>query len=226
MARAGLNCTLSYVNGAAQTYQVRAGDLSFGAEMIATESAARIYRAYYPHKSANQQFSVQVLLKNWAERSDFMNWLSAYAQWALDPNAVRTTFPYMTVNVSSRSFYQRGLPLTGFEWGAHTGMMAFAPVIVFESAYSPSQSGDAIATSSVINQWSAFASDPAIQYFYPFGTQLDADSAPENYSQVQLPASDSPSSATSTTSTQLVGPSGKTAPAGASTTDLALLGEF
>lgn len=223
MARAGLNAKLSYVNGSTRTYSVRAGDLSFGAEMVAAESAARIYRAYYPHKSANQQFSVQVLLKNWAERTDFMNWLSTYAQWALDPNAVRAAFPYMTVSVPSRSFYQRGLPLAGFEWGAHTGMMAFSPVIIFEAAFSPGQASAGIATSSVINKWSAFASDPAIKYFYPFGTQLDADSAPENYSRVQLPASDTPSVAPPT---QLIGPSGKTAPKGASTTDLALLGEF
>lgn len=223
MARAGLNATLSYVNGATRSYQVRAGDLAFGAEMVATESAARIYRSYYPHKSANQQFSVQVLLKNWAERTDFMNWLSTYAQWALDPNAIRATFPYMTISVPSRSFYQRGLPLDGYEWGAHTGMMAFSPTITFEAAFSPGQTSAGVTTSSVINKWSAFASDPAIQYFYPFGSQLDADSAPENYATVQLPAADTPSTAPAT---QLIGPSGKTVPKGASAADLALLGEF
>jgi len=227
MARQGLNCTLSYVNGrTTNTYQVRAGELSYGASMVATESAARIYRAYYPHKSANQQFGIQTLLKDWDERTDFVNWLTTYAQWALDPNQTFATYPYMTASVPSRNFYQRGLPLTGYEWGAHTGMMMFSPTFVFECAFSPGQASAAVATSSVINQWSAFASDPAIQYFYPFGTQLDASQVPQDYSQVVPPSPAAPSATGATSGGTVIGPSGKVAPAGASATTLALLGEF
>jgi hypothetical protein len=198
VARQGLNCTLSYVDdsGTTHTYQVRAGDLGYGVQMISAEDQGRVTRAYYPHKSANQQFSIQVLLKNWAERSDFVNWLSSYAQWALDPNMARTVFPFMTAAVPSRNFQQTGLPLTGYEWGAHTGMMMFQPTFVFETGLSPGQQGTGITVSSVINQWSAFGSDPAIQYFYPFGTQLSASQVPEDYGTV-LPASPAAPPATS-----------------------------
>jgi hypothetical protein len=192
MARKGLNCTLSFVNGSStRTYRVRAGNLTYGVQMVFAESAARTRRAFYPHKSANQQFGIQVLLKDWAERNDFMNWLTSYAQWALDPNLSYTVYPYMTVNCPVRDFYQRGIPLLGYEWGAHTGMMMFTPTIVFEAAFSPGQITPAPAPSSVINKWSAFASDPNIQYFYPFGTQLDADQVPVNYNQ-PLPPSPTP----------------------------------
>lgn len=186
--RKGLNSTLSYVRDkATHTYRVRSGNLSFGVQMVATESAARIHRAYYPHKTANQQFSVQLLLKDWAERNDFTTWLADYAQWALDPNVVRRQYPYMTISVPSRDFYQRGLPLEGYEWGAHTGMMMFTPTILFEAAFSPGQQSLSVAVSSVINKWSAFASDPAIKYFYPFGTQLQGNEVPQDYTQVVPP---------------------------------------
>jgi hypothetical protein len=198
MARQGLNCTLSYKNGSVlNTYQVRAGDLGYGVQMVAAEDQGRVTRAYYPHKSANQQFTLQILLKNWAERTDFTNWLTVYAQWALDPNVARTVFPFLSVQVPSRNFYQRGLPLTGYEWGAHTGMMMFSPTFVFETGLSPGQSSTSIDVSSVINQWSAFQSDPSIQYFYPFGTQLSASqipaaAAPQDYGQVIPPAPSPP----------------------------------
>lgn len=179
-ARNGLNCILSYLRGGAtHSYRVRAGSLGFGVQMVATESAARIIRSYYPHRTANQRFTVQILLKDWNERTDFTRWLYDYASWALDPDIIRTTFPYLTVNIPRRQFYQRGLPLQGYEWGAHTGMMMFTPTVVFEAAFSPGQSSPAANTSTVINRWSAFGSDPAIKYFYPFGTQLKGDAGPQ-----------------------------------------------
>lgn len=173
MARQGLNCTLSYpdASGATRTYRVRAGTISHGIQMVYTESEARVARAFYPHRSAMEQFSVVVLLKNWDERTDFTSWLASYASYAINPNIIQDTFPWMTVTIPSRRFTQIGVPLTGYEWGAHTGMMMFTPQIMFEAAQSPGSNAQAV-VSSVINKWSAFASDPAIQYFYPFGTQL------------------------------------------------------
>lgn len=192
MARQGLNATLSYARGkATRTYRVRAGVLGSGVQMVAAEDQGRVIRSYYPHKTAWQQFSVQVLLKDWTERNDFMNWLADYAQWALDPNVARTVFPFMSVSIPVRRFWQTGLPLTGYEWGAHTGMMMFQPTIVFETGLSPGQVGVGITVSSVINQWSAFQSDPAIRYFYPFGAQLPGNQVPEDYTQV-IPPSPTP----------------------------------
>lgn len=195
--RRGLNCTLSYVKGkATRTYSVRAGDLSHGVQMVAAEDTGRVIRSYYPHKTASQQFSVQVLLKDWDERNDFMGWLAGYAQWAIDPTVARTVFPFINVRVPGRGFYQTGLPLTGYEWGAHTGMMMFSPTIVFETGLSPGQRGTGITVSQVVNRWAAFASDPAIRYFYPFGTQLSSDQVPENYTNVLPPAPQPPPAVT------------------------------
>lgn len=171
--RKGLNCRMSYpdANGAVRLYSVRAGVIAHGVQMVFEESEARTARAFYPHRTAMERFQVTVLLKNWDERRDLVNWLSAYANYAINPSVIQSQFPWMSVSIPSRGFLQVGVPLTGYEWGAHTGQMMFAPVIVFESARSPGSSASP-RVSSVINKWSAFASDPAVQYFYPFGTQL------------------------------------------------------
>lgn len=180
MTRAGLNCTLSYpdAKGLTRTYRIRAGAVGHGLQMIFSESAARTARAFYPHRTAMQQFSIVALLKNWDERTDFVNWLSTYANYAINPDVIQPAFPWMTVTVPSRDFTQYGVPLTGYEWGAHTGMMMFTPQILFEAATSPGASPGLPSVSSVINKWSAFASDVAIQYFYPFGTQLSGSQQP------------------------------------------------
>lgn len=186
-ARQGLNCTLSYSGqgGARHVYRIRAGNISFGVQMISAESAARTQRAYYPHKTAMQQFTVQALLKNWDERRHFVNWLSAYSEYALDPDTHQQHFPWMKVEIPLRSFTQFGVPLEGYEWGAHTGMMMFTPNIVFEAAKSPGQQNYP-QVSSVINKWSAFSADTAIQYFYPFGIQLAANQQ-GSYAAIQYP---------------------------------------
>lgn len=160
-----------------RTYRIRAGAISHGIQMIYAESEARTARAFYPHRSAMEQFSVVALLKNWDERTDLVNWLSTYANYAVNPDIIQDTFPWMTVTIPSRGFTQTGVPLTGYEWGAHSGMMMFTPQILFEAASSPGSAGQPD-VSTVINQWTADASDPAIQYFYPFGTQLSGSQQP------------------------------------------------
>lgn len=185
-ARMGLNCTLSYERaGAVRQYRVRAGVISHGVQMVSVESEARTQRAYYPHRTAMQQFSLVILLKNWAERHDFVAWLTTYGEYAIDPNVIQNTFPWMTVAVPSRDFLQEGVPLQGYEWGAHVGQMMFTPQVVFEAATSPGQKKRPD-VSSVINKWTAFTSDKAIQYFYPFGVQL-AGNQQGQYSQIAYP---------------------------------------
>ena len=185
-ARLGLNCTLTYTrNGAVRRYRVRAGALSHGMRMIAVESAARTFRAYYPHRPAREPFSLVVLLKDWDERRDFINWLASYAAYAIDPNTRQEFFPWMTVSLPSREFVGQGVPVDGYEWGAHTGQMMFAPQVVFEAATSPWQS-HLPHVSRVINKWQAFTSDKAVQYFYPIGTQLSGNQ-PGSYSKIVYP---------------------------------------
>lgn len=206
MARKGLNGTLAYTDGSkAYTYQVRVGDIGYGVDMIFGEDQARTQRAFYPHRTANQQFSVQVLLLNWDERNDLMTWMTSYAQYALDPTAVRTVFPFMQVSCPVRNFSQQGLPLAGYEWGAHAGMMAFSPVFTFEAAQSPGQVSDSVVTSSVTGTAAAYASDPAIQYFYPFSTQLAASDVPQDYTQVNPSVGTAPSAVASSPDTPPAG---------------------
>lgn len=196
MARQGLNGTFTYTDGkSSYTYQVRVGEVGYGTDMVFAEDQGRTQRSFYPHRTANQRFAVQVLLKDWDERQDLMTWMTSYAQFALDPTAVRAVFPFMMVSCPVRNFNQQGMPLSGYEWGAHAGMMAFSPVFVFEAAQSPGQTSAAVVTSSVKNTTGAYASDPAVQYFYPFSTQLDASQVPQDYGQV-IPSPSAPPPAT------------------------------
>jgi hypothetical protein len=185
-ARLGLNCALSYARGGViHRYRVRAGAIAHGVSMIAVESAARTFRAYYPHRPARQAFSVIVLLKDWDERRDFTTWLATYAAFAIDPDLQQDFFPWMTVSIPSREFAGQGVPVQGYQWGAHTGQMMFAPQVVFEAATSPWQNG-LPHLSRVINKWEAFASDKAVQYFYPIGTQLSGNQQ-GNFSKIIYP---------------------------------------
>jgi hypothetical protein len=188
MARQGLNCTLSYSRaGSRRTYQVRVRSLTHGTQMVASESHARTQRAYYPHRAAPQRFGILVILKGWSERRDFMNWLGSYGEYVVDPDLSANVFPAMTVTVPSREFTGIGVPLEGYEWGDHVGSMLFEHQLVFESSVDPGQKTQP-QTSRVDNKWSAFSRDEAIEYFYPFGTQLSGQDAPlGNYDKIVYP---------------------------------------
>jgi len=188
MVRRGLNCTLSYTRGGARrTYQVWVKSLTHGTQMVATESHARTQRAYYPHRAAPQRFGITVTLRGWSERRDFMNWLGSYGEYAIDPDLSASTFPAMTVTVPSREFVGIGVPLEGYGWGDHIGSMVYEHQVIFESSVDPGQKAQPN-TSRVDNKWSAFSKDEAIEYFYPFGTQLSGQAAPiGNYDKIAYP---------------------------------------
>jgi hypothetical protein len=77
--------------------------------------------------------------------------------------------------------------LEGYGWGDHIGSMVFEHQLVFEASVDPGQTQQP-KTSVVDNKWSAFTQDEAIQYFYPFGTQLSGDKAPGgNYDKIVYP---------------------------------------
>lgn len=187
MARQGLNCKLSYLRGTlTQTYDVRCNTITHGNQMVAQESQGRTHRAFYPHRVAPQRFAIAIQLVGWEERRSFSNWMASYGEYAIDPDLGASVFPSMTVRVSNRGFLSKGVPLEGYEWGDHVGSLVFSPTIVFEPAISPGQTGEPI-TSAVDNKWSSFAKDPAIQYFYPIGTQLSGDQAPGTYDHIVYP---------------------------------------
>lgn len=179
MARQGLNATLSYIRGTAKhTYQVRVKSVTFGTMMVADESHARTHRAYYPHRTAPERFQIVVMLKGWGERRDFVNWMSYYGEYVLDPDLRQGDFPSMTVSVPSRDFSNQGVPLEGgYIWGERVGNMYFELPIVFETAIDVGQKTKP-KTSYVDNKWLAFSKDKAIEFFYPIGTQLAGDQEP------------------------------------------------
>lgn len=188
MPRRGLNATLSYQRGgSARVYRVRVDAIVHGTQMIAEESQARLRRAYYPHRVSTQQFGIRVILIGYKERKSFSNWLAAYASYALDPDVGGINYPTMSVIVPSREFSHRGIPLTGFEWGDKVGSMVFQPMVMFEAAYEPWDKAKPSVT-RVENTWKAFAADDTVKYFYPFGTQLSGQDAPDgNYDKPVYP---------------------------------------
>lgn len=187
MPRQGLNATLSYRRGTStRAYRIRVGAIVHGAEMVYDESQARLRRAFYPHRVTTQRFSITVLLKNYDERRSFTNWMSSYLGYALDPDLSAKEYPTMLITVPSYEFSQRGVPLTGYEWGDHVGSMVFNPTILFEAAYEPWDKTKPAVT-RVENAWRGIAKDKAIHFFYPFGTQLKGDEEPNNYDKVVYP---------------------------------------
>lgn len=187
MARSGLNATLTYKRGSAtRMYKVRCNAIIHGPQMIAEESQARLQRAYYPHRVSTQQFGIKVELKGHSERRSLTNWLAAYASYALDPDQGGTDYPTMSVMVPSYEFSHRGVPLSGYEWGDQVGSMIFTPTIMFEAAYEPWDKARPAIT-RVENTWRAFAKDPAIKYFYPFGEQLSGDESPDRFDRPVYP---------------------------------------
>lgn len=191
MARKGLNATLTYQRGGVQrAYRVRCDMIAHGTQMVAEESQARLRRAYYPHRVSTQQFSIRVILIGYPERRSLSNWLASYSSFVLDPDISGINYPTMSVTVPSRDFSQRGVPLSGFEWGDHVGSMVFTPTITFEPAYEPWDKAKPAIT-RVEDTWQAFSKDDAVKYFYPFSTQLTGDNAPTGtYDQPIYPADD------------------------------------
>ena len=178
MARRGLNCTLSYKQkGKERVYRVRCSGLTYGFEQIATESAARTQRGFYPKQVAPTRFTLQIDLIGKAERSSFNIFMTNYANYILDPGLAGTETPQMTASIPSRSFKRIGVPLTGPEYGDRTGQAWYQPTVTFEISGEPLDwsSQDVIST---VRQDLAFLNAPSTKYFYPTGLQLRGDQAP------------------------------------------------
>lgn len=189
--RQGLNATLSYKRGSTtRAYRLRVNGIVHGPEMVADESQARLRRAYYPHRVTTQQFGLVLQLIGWDERRSFTNWMASYASYALDPDLGTSDYPTMSVTVPSYEFVHRGVPLSGYEWGDHVGSMVFTPTVMFVPAYEPWDKSKPSVT-RVDNVWRAFTKDEAIKYFYPFGTQLSGDEAPQRYDSPVYPGNPS-----------------------------------
>ncbi|MCX4799549.1 hypothetical protein OG497_37470 [Streptomyces sp. NBC_01242] len=180
-ARKGLNCTLTYpVSKTNRQFRVRVDSVGHGVTMVADESSARNSRAYYPHRVAPSRFYLRVLLKGYAERKAFSDWMQGYADHVMNPGlAVGKKFPDMRVLVPSRNFDREGVPLTGFEWGDTIGAIVWTPTITFETTGEPQDTGSWKPSEFVS------AKDPDLKYFWPAGTQLGGNSVPSgSYSTI------------------------------------------
>lgn len=172
--RQGLNCTLTYPrHGVTQIMRARVDTIGHGVTMIADESTGRNRRAYYPHRIAPAQFYLRVLLKGFAERKSFSDWMQRYADYVMDPGLPSgAAFPDMRVLVPARHFDRQGVPLTGFDMGDIIGGMLWTPTVTFETTREP-QDTQSWAASSFQE-----APDTSMRYFWPSGTQLGGNAVP------------------------------------------------
>lgn len=193
MARKGLNCTLGYSDGKRlHTYRVRVDQVSHGRVMVYEESQARTRRAFFPHRAAEDKFSINVMLIGQAERRSFVSWLNGYASFVLSTDLAVGQFPPMVVNLPSRNFLKAGVPLTGIEWGDHVGSMVWNHAVIFEAVPSQMSTSATSRPKAITN-----LIDPATEYFYPFQNQLSGNQAPAVYTDVITAlASAEPQSAT------------------------------
>lgn len=180
MARRGLNCVLGYSDEkVTRTFSVRTDQVNHGKVMVYEESHARTVRAFFPHRVAEDKFSINVILIGQAERQAFVKWLNGYAAFVLNTDLAVGQFPPMTVNIPSRKFFRTGIPLTGIERGDHVGSMVWNHAVIFEPT--PSQVSLSSASRPVdVNK----GIDPANSFFYPFQQQLSAEQAPVVYTDV------------------------------------------
>jgi hypothetical protein len=182
VARAGLNCTLSYsYSGKTYAFQIRAQEIAYGSRMVAEEAQARTRRAYYPHQVSSIPFSVTPIIKGYAERTAFSNFLGDYVKRIQDPSLSVSSFPTMKVVCAARSFQRWGVPTSGIEWGDHVGSMVWTPQVVFETHVDQSL-GDTPGSydwvSFFVFQKNALEASPQLAYFYPNGVQLSGDQIP------------------------------------------------
>ena len=187
MARHGLNCTLKWSDGSAMhTYSVRCDMVTHGVQMIYEESQARRRKAFYPHRLAMSQFAINVMLKGNEERKSFNDWLRVYASFILKPELAVGEFPPMLVSVPSRKFLERGVLLSGYQFGDKLGVMVWNHTLVFEST-------PALVLNRETADWAppvAQERDENLKYFYPLSEQLSGSDAPLiQYNQIVEAAS-------------------------------------
>lgn len=186
MARAGLNATLQWSDGGApHAYRVRCDMVSHGVQMVYEESQARRRKAFYPHRLAESQFSINVVLIGGKERAHFNAWIKNYASFVLKPELSGADFPPMQVIVPSRNFDKRGVLISGYDYGDKLGAMVWNHVLVFEATPSVSETH---------SEWTAqSSSDTALQYFYPMSEQLSGTQSPQtNYNNILTAATNAP----------------------------------
>ena len=180
MARRGLNCTLTYNDGqAVRSYRVRCDMATHGVVMVSEESSGRTRRAYFPHRIAEDQFAINVILIGNAERRDFVSWLEGYVSLMLSLDTPLSNFPPMRVSIPARRFHRVGIPLSGIEKGDHVGSMVWNHLMQFEAVPDTLSRKEVSRPVTTVSRTSL-----ETEFFYPFANQLSGDQAPLVYTRV------------------------------------------
>lgn len=154
------NCTLSFTKaGVNYTMQARVRGISHGFSVIATESAARQYRAFYPMQRAVDPFTVTFELSGYRQAKQVMDYLRKFMT-----AVVQTGSTSMTVRVPSRNFMRQGVPTGGVMDMDQTGSNVFVPTIIFDSITDPLDTSTPPISGVSLG---STAADDAAKFFYP-----------------------------------------------------------
>lgn len=118
-----------------KTFLARVRRLGWGWQVVASESAARLYRAFYPMKRTFTPFVLQFECKGYSEYRALMTFLRQSTVAALGHTQDTAAFSFMSVVVEQQPgmdhFFRLGIPVEGMDDGDHVGSMVFSPVITF-----------------------------------------------------------------------------------------------
>jgi hypothetical protein len=139
----GINCLLG-VNSYG-SYGVRVTRISYGLEILSSESEARNTRAFYPTSNSEPGFTLTMVFLDTQERDAFNAWVRGY--WdAVSANS--NIGGFMTVTVPSRNFVRQGVPSQSIIYGASWDEVSIPATISFVGTLNPIDAvgvGDTIA---------------------------------------------------------------------------------
>jgi hypothetical protein len=196
------NCTLAYKKGGTvNAFKAWCTGYTYGFEMIASESSARRFRAYYPTRTAPTRFSVTLALRantatdrngrprpNTSEYDRFGDYMANYYNYMLElqnsSGSGSTSYGgLMLVALAGRNWGRFGIPLTGVSYGDHVGSLLWTPTIVFETALDPFEVDNDI---SIAQYFKPVNPTPASDYFYPWNEFAYGDKDSNVYDYEQL----------------------------------------
>jgi hypothetical protein len=174
----GANCYISFntVGSGPNSVRVRARQLGYNWEVVATESHARMNRAMYPHSRAVGKFFVTLEFKGYNEFRAFSQFMFRYIKMFMG-----TERRSMLVSCPVRGFSRWGIPVGGIYDGDHIGSMVIAPTIIFEGMQDPLDFKILTGTEPTTAQVDmAGARGDQAKFFFPFSEgSRNANTTPE-----------------------------------------------
>lgn len=166
------NLIFSYSKqGVRQSYRCYGTMLNYDMAAVSEESAARRYRAFYPHSFAVGPFAVTVINNGYREYRAFNEWMTAYVGYLLDPQDFDQQ-PVMAVAAVGKDFWRLGIPKSGMEFGNRLGRIAYSQTISFEAANDPLEKGTVVASKFVD---ATNRADFNVGWFYPSSEYITSE---------------------------------------------------